>query len=94
MIEEVHFKKGDLVPDWVLRAENPSLQSEATFASDVIASRQHSGEFKVTVRPLDRLNRSQVLVRISVKGCACRWAGAPTFLNTAPTRALNSLEII
>ena len=69
-----NFKRGDTVPDWVLRAEDPALQKEATFGVDVSVTRNEDG---VTVYTKE-LGEGDCGCRISEAGSRCQWFGAPT----------------
>lgn len=83
--ETTEFKAGDLIPEWVLKSRDPTLQGEATFAMDVIAEQVTEGDYKVLVRPLVPMGDKDVLFRITPKGCEHNnWEGAPTYWNIVP----------
>lgn len=72
------FKKGDLVPEWVLRAPAAHLQKEATFSSDVTVNHGENNSGPVTVSPTIALNEDESLCYITEEGSVGEWVGAPT----------------
>ncbi len=69
------FEKGDLVPEWVLRAPHYDLQKEATFGVDVIVyhNETHAGPAKVF--PKNIMLPGDFLLGISLKGYIGEWVG-------------------
>lgn len=72
------FKKGDLVPQWVLRAQSTELQGEATFGVDVLVDHAPSMTGPVSVSPQQIMGNKDCLVFITSAGSNGNWHGAPT----------------
>lgn len=75
---ETKFNKGDLVPEWVLRAPEQELQGEASFGADVVVTHGPNNSPPVSVRPYRELKEDEYLCRITEAGNSGDWEGAPT----------------
>ena len=86
------FKKGDNIPEWILRAPSPEFQKFAFFNVDVQVA--HGDNYSCpVVWPLCELSIDVPLAIIDYKTDENHtWSGAPTHWMNHPLASLNSTD--